>query len=102
MDRAENELKVERANPKRIKTKALTINAKITQLIEIFNANDVLTLELPDVLDRIGSLVAGSCDFEALFEDGCDNVFEPADADFSVQAEIPMELVEDEPMLGTS
>ena len=71
-------------------------------MIEIFNANDVLTLELPDLLDRIGSLAAGSFDFEALFEDGCDNVFEPVVADFCAQAEVPMELVEDESTLGTS
>ena len=100
MDRAENEFNVERANPKRIRTKALAIGAKVTQLIEIFNANDVLTLELPDLLDRIGSIVAEACDFEARFEDGCDSVFEPVDADFCAQAEVPMELAEDESTLG--
>ena len=100
MDRAENEFNVERANPKRIRTKALAIGAKVTQLIEIFNANDVLTLDLPGLLDRIGSIVAEACDFEARFEDGCDSVFEPVDADFCAQAEVPMELAEDESTLG--
>ena len=40
-----------------METKALTTNAKIKQLIDIFYAQDVLTLELPELLDRIGSLL---------------------------------------------
>ena len=69
MDRAEHEFNVECGNPKRMKMKALTTNAKIKLLIDIFNAQDVLTLELPELLDGIGSLLGESSRFESRFED---------------------------------
>ena len=69
MDRAEHEFNVERVNSKRMKMKALTTNAKIKQLIDIFNAQDVLPLELPEPLDGIGSLLGESSRFESRFED---------------------------------
>ena len=92
MDRAGHEFNVERVNPKRMKMKALTTNAKIKQLIDIFNAQDVLTLELPELLDRIGSLINESSNFESRFEDACESEFEFVDADFCARGEVPMEL----------
>ena len=67
MDRAEHKFNVERVNPKRMKVKVLTTNAMIKQLIDIFNAQDVLTLELPELLDRIGSLINELSHFESRF-----------------------------------
>ena len=92
MDRAEHEFNVERVNPKRMKMKALTTNAKIKQLIDIFNAQDVLKLELPELLDRIGSLIGESSHFESCFEDARDGELEFVVADFCAQGEVPMEL----------
>ena len=95
MDRAEHEFNVERVNPKRMKMKALITNAKIKQLIDIFNAQDVLTLELPELLDRIGSLLSESTRFKSRFEDARDGELEFVDADFCAQGEVPMELDDD-------
>ena len=92
MDRAEHEFNVERVNPKRMKVKVLTTNAKIKQLIDIFNAQDVLTLELPELLDRIGSLINESSHFESRFEDARESEFEFVDDDFCARGEVPMEL----------
>ena len=92
MDHAEHEFNVERVNPKGMKMKALTTNAKIKQLIDIFYAQDVLTLELPELLDRIGSLLGESSRFESCFEDARESEFEFVDADFCAQGEVPMEL----------
>ena len=95
MDRAEHEFNVERVNPKRMNVKALTKNAKIKQLIDIFNAQDVLRLELPELLDGIGSLLGESSCFESCFEDVRESEFEFVDADFCAQGEVPMELDDD-------
>ena len=92
MDHAEHEFNVERVNPKGMKMNALTRNAKIKQLIDIFYAQDVLTLELPALLDRIGSLLGESSRFESCFEDARESEFEFVDGDFCAQGEVPMEL----------
>ena len=92
MDHAENEFNVERVNPKRMKTKVVTTNAKIKQLVEIFNAKDVLTLELPDLLGRIGSLINETYNFESRYEDVPESALEYVDYDFCEQGEVPMEL----------
>ena len=70
MDRAENEFNVERVNPKRVNQKAIETNAKVKQLVDAFKAKDVLALELPELLDRISTLIGGSFTFEERFEDG--------------------------------
>ena len=70
----------------------LTPDAKIKQLIDTFNAKDVSTLELPEILGRIGSLLGESSHFESCFEDARECVFEFVDADFCAQGEVPMEL----------
>ena len=57
-----------------------------------FNAQDVLTLELPELLDTIGSLISESSHFESRFEDARENEFEFVDADFCARGEVPMEL----------
>ena len=95
MDSAENEFNVERVNPKRMKTKVVTTNAKIKQLVDIFNAKDVLTLELPDMLNRIGSLINETYHFESHFEDVPEAVLEHVDYEFCEQGEVPMELEEE-------
>ena len=64
MERAENEFNVERVNPK-VRVKALTLNAKINQLVDNFHERDVLSLDLPSLLDRIGALIGESYDFES-------------------------------------
>ena len=92
MDTAENDFAVERVNPKRLKTKVVTTNAKIKQLIDIFNAKDVLTLELPDLLERIGSLINETYNFESRFEDAPESSLEYVDYEFCEQGEVPMEL----------
>ena len=94
-DRSEHKFNVERVNPKRMKEKALTTNAKPKQLIDVFNAHDVLTLELPELLDRIGSLLSESSRFESSFEGARENEFEFVDADFCARGEVPMELDDD-------
>ena len=91
-DRAEHEFNVKRVNPKRMKVKVLTTNAMIKQLIDIFNAQDVLTLELPELLDEIGSLINESSHFESRFEDARESEFEFVDDDFCARGEVPMEL----------
>lgn len=92
MDTAENDFAVERVNPKRLKTKEVTTNAKIKQLIDIFNAKDVLMLHLPDILDRIGSLINETYNFESLFEEVQESAMEYVDHEFCEQGEVPMEL----------
>ena len=96
MDRAEHEFNVERVNPKRMKMKTLTRNAKIKQLIDIFNARGVLTLELPELLDMIRSLLGESSHIDWYFEDAHEGEFEFVDADFCAQGEVPMEFDDDE------
>ena len=96
MDSAENEFNVERVNPKRMKTKVVTTNAKIKQLVDIFNAKDVLMLELPDLLDRIGSLINETYHFESQFEDLPEGALEFVDYEFCEQGEVPMELEKEE------
>ena len=63
-------------------------------MIEIFRVNDVLTLELHDIIDRIASLVAGSCVYEVRFEDLRDSNIESVVTNFCTQADVPMELAE--------
>ena len=92
MDRAEHEFKVERVNPKRMKMKAPTTNAKIKQMIDIFNAKDVSTLELRELLDRIGSLLGESSTFNSCFGDARESELEFVDADFCAQGVVPIEL----------
>ena len=96
MDTAENDFAVEGVNPKRLKTKVVTTNAKIKQLIDIFNAKDVLTLELPDLLERIGSLINETYNFESRFEDAPESSLEYVDYEFCEQGEVPMELARGE------
>ena len=93
MDRAEHEFNVECGNPKRMKMKALRTNEKIKQLIDIFNARDVLILKRPKLLDRIGSLIGESSHFESCFEDAREREFEFVDPTSARRANFPWSLM---------
>ena len=54
-----------------------------------------MRLELPELLDRIGSLIGESSHFESCFEDVSESENAFVDADFCAQGEVPMELDDD-------